>query len=105
MQRLTSGETRAQGPSVFDAVLPQPRTNLGFYRDIAVLAFKAPLIAADPATNQPAPNARLEIQRAVYGADGSGSAEVKDRLVEMIKSGRKSVIASSSELPGATVTW
>ena len=41
MQRVTTSEVRVTGPTLFDAVLPQPPTTLGFYRDIAVLAFPA----------------------------------------------------------------
>ncbi|MCS7224542.1 MAG: glycosyl hydrolase [Armatimonadetes bacterium] len=36
MQRLTWSEVRLQGPTTFDGVVPQPPTNWGFYRDIAV---------------------------------------------------------------------
>ena len=32
-------ETGAKGPGRFSAVLPQPETRAGYYRDIAVLAF------------------------------------------------------------------
>jgi len=42
MQTVVTSETRAKGPAKFDAVLPQPRTNHGYYRDIAVLAFPTP---------------------------------------------------------------
>ena len=100
MQRLTSSEIHAQGPAVFDAVLPQPVTTLGFYRDIAVLAFKSPAIKADPAAGTATKTAKLEIQRAVYGADGGGSADVKARLVAAIQRGQKSITASSGELGG-----
>ncbi|HZT21875.1 MAG TPA: glycosyl hydrolase, partial [Verrucomicrobiae bacterium] len=41
MQRVTTSEVRLTGPTNFDGVLPQPPTKLGFYRDIAVLAFPA----------------------------------------------------------------
>jgi len=40
MQCLTSSEATVSGPTNFNDVLPQPRVTLGFYRDIAVLAFK-----------------------------------------------------------------
>lgn len=46
MQMLVSSETRARGPSRFDAKLPQPETRMGFYRDIAVLAFPTPAAEA-----------------------------------------------------------
>jgi hypothetical protein len=73
MQRLTSSETRAQGPASFNAVLPQPPVTLGFYRDIAVLAFKAPAAEVDTASDAAQSAAKLKISRAVYEAeDGSG---------------------------------
>ena len=43
MQRVTTSEVRVTGPTNFQAALPQPPTTLGFYRDIAVLAFLAPV--------------------------------------------------------------
>src|ERR1700677_4466014 len=98
MQRLTSSETNIQGPAVFDAVLPQPPVTLGFYRDIAVLAFKAPAGRAD--TGAGAPAGTLEITHAVYGADGGGSADVKAKLVALITSGRQSIVAGNDELDG-----
>ncbi|HTL71986.1 MAG TPA: glycosyl hydrolase, partial [bacterium] len=100
MQRLTSSETRAHGPAVFDAVLPQPPVTLGFYRDIAVLAFPAPAVEAGNTSDAATPAAKLEIKSAVYGADGGGSADVKARIVSLIKSGRKSIVADSDELGG-----
>ena len=39
MQQVTTSELRVTGPTNFDAALPQPPTKLGFYRDIAVLAY------------------------------------------------------------------
>lgn len=39
MQELTWSETNLVGPLHFEAVLSQPRTSAGFYRDIAVQAF------------------------------------------------------------------
>jgi len=100
MQRLTSSETHVQGPAAFDAVLSQPATTLGYYRDIAVLAFKSPALQVASASGTATSAAKLEIQRAVYGADGGGSADVKARLLDLIKSGKKSVTASSGELGG-----
>lgn len=100
MQRLTASETRVQGPTVFDAVLPQPATTLGYYRDVAVLAFQATAVkvpAVSGAGNEPA---KLEIQRAVYGAEGGPGADVTDRIIEHLKRGHKSITASSGELGG-----
>ncbi|MDF9828253.1 hypothetical protein M2447_002371 [Ereboglobus sp. PH5-10] len=42
MQKVVWTERRVSGPAKFDAVLKQPQTNEGFYRDIAVLAFPTP---------------------------------------------------------------
>ena len=42
MQTIVTSETTGKGPSHFDAVLPQPHTKHGYYRDIAVLAFPTP---------------------------------------------------------------
>lgn len=42
MQELTWAETSAEGGHEFSAVLPQPPTRLGYYRDAAILAFPAP---------------------------------------------------------------
>jgi hypothetical protein len=42
MQKVVFSETRIAGPQRYDAVLPQPETLCGFYRDIAVLAFPTP---------------------------------------------------------------
>jgi hypothetical protein len=42
MMRVTTSEVRVTGPTNFSATLSQPPTTLGFYRDIAVLAFPAP---------------------------------------------------------------
>ena len=100
MQQLTSSETNFHGPAVFDAVLPQPKMKLNFYRDIAVLAFKSP----GPNENLPgdasSAKGKLEIQRAVYGADGGGWADVKDQLLKLIERGQESVVAGNGELGG-----
>jgi len=42
MQRVVFAEVQVSGPTKFSAVLPQPETKAGFYRDIAVLAFPRP---------------------------------------------------------------
>jgi hypothetical protein len=41
MQCVVTSERRVQGPSLFDGVLAQPPSKLGFYRDIAIQAFAA----------------------------------------------------------------
>ncbi len=42
MQKITTSEVPVTGPADFNKSLPQPDTELDFYRDIAVLAFPAP---------------------------------------------------------------
>lgn len=42
MQIVTFSERRVKGPGRFEEVLAQPPTKLGFYRDIALLAFPTP---------------------------------------------------------------
>jgi len=42
MQMVVTTVTRLQGPTRFDGVLPQSMTRVGFYRDIAVLAYSTP---------------------------------------------------------------
>src|SRR5262249_7580581 len=42
MQIVVSSEMRVRGPGTFAAVLPQPESKQGYYRDIAVLAFPTP---------------------------------------------------------------
>ena len=50
MQRVVTSEQRVQGPSLFDGVLPQPPSKLGFYRDIAVLAIRRRIARGIPLT-------------------------------------------------------
>ena len=97
MQRLTSSEARIAGPHRFDAVLPLPPANLGYYHDIGVLAFKAPPVAAQ---STGARAAKLEITRAVYEPDFGGVADVTSRLNEMVRDGRKSVGVNNIDLGG-----
>jgi hypothetical protein len=46
MQMVVTSEQKATGPARFDAVLPQPMTRHGYYRDIAILAFPSPAAEA-----------------------------------------------------------
>lgn len=100
MQCLASSETNVAGPVVFDAPLPQPPVILDFYRDIAVLAFRVSPVVANAVSNAPSAD-RLEIKSAVYETKSSGpSADVTAKIIAMIKSGQKSVVASNDELGG-----
>lgn len=42
LQRLVSSELQIDGGQKFSKALPQPQTKLGFYRDVAVLAYPSP---------------------------------------------------------------
>jgi len=50
MQFVTTSETVAQGPSQFSAKLAQPPAKNGFYRDIALLAFRTPAAGEETVT-------------------------------------------------------
>jgi hypothetical protein len=45
MQVVVTSETSVSGPMRFEGVLPQPKTNDGYYRNIAVLALPTPATA------------------------------------------------------------
>ena len=51
--------------------------------------------AADTASGPATSAAKLEIQRAGFGADGFGSADVKTKLMALIQSGQKSIVANN----------
>lgn len=46
MQMVVSSELRVRGPAKLNLVLPQPPTRAGYYRDIAVIAFRTPRVEA-----------------------------------------------------------
>ena len=52
-------------------------------------------VAADTASGAATSAAKLEIQRAIYGADGGGSADVKTKLMALIQSGQNSIVANN----------
>lgn len=99
MQKIISSETQVTGPAKVDKVLAQPPANLGFYRDIGAVAFPDP--SAKSSSDSASSPARLEVKRAVYeGRDNGGSTDVTDRLRELIKTGRKSVVADNEQMGG-----
>ena len=99
MQRLTSSETSVHGPAAFNAVLAQPPVTLGFYRDIAVLAFKVPPLAVTAAPA--AAPGKIEIKHAVYEAKGGGgSVDVTAKIMALMRAGEKSVAASNDKMGG-----
>ncbi len=48
MQIAVTSEKQVRGPARFEEVIPQPKANLGFYRDAAVLAFRTPKAELEP---------------------------------------------------------
>jgi hypothetical protein len=99
MQCLTSSETEVEGPKLFEAALAQPADKLGFYRDVAVLAFRAP--AGEVSVGSSKEPGQLVIKRAVYAAqNGGGSKDVTDKIIALVKRGQKSVVAGNDEMGG-----
>jgi len=97
MQRLTSSETTAHGPTTFDAALPQPTTTLDYYRDIAVLAYKIPPSKFAP--HKGTAEEKLVVKHAAYqSTNGGGGLDVTDKIIAMIKSGKTSVGANNEEM-------
>jgi hypothetical protein len=86
MQTVVTSETHVKGPKKFDAVLPQPQTNLDYYRDIAVLAFPTP--ADKTRIEQLAPKS-LSQQQYEYGLQPAAkkvpatATIARDRIVEL----------------------
>ena len=77
MQMVTVSETKVKGQTKYSAVLPQPRTNAEYYRDIAVLAFATPKDEAFRIANIRA-KALYEYQ---YGLQPSADAVPADAVV------------------------
>ena len=101
MQCLTSSETAVHGPALFNALLPQPPVTLGFYRDVAVLAFQVHAPAPDLTSNAAPAAGKIEIKRAFYETkDGGVSADVTPEIMALVQAGQTSVVASSGNLGG-----
>ncbi len=75
MMAVVTSERPVQGPGQFHDVLPLPPSRLGFYRDIAVLAFPTPagetIRMADAAPRVTASASGLEVARLVDGRRGT----------------------------------
>jgi hypothetical protein len=98
MQTVVSSETQATGPAKFDAVLPQPQTNHGYYRDIAVVAFPTPTDKATIDQLSPKTLSHQEYEYAMQPAAKqvpAGAIVAKDRVV---------VLTSKLEADGK-LTW
>ena len=88
MQTVVISEKQVKGPANFDAVLPQPHTNCGYYRDIAVVAFPTP---KEKGTIDRLPPKTLSQQEYDYGvqpdtksgAGGGGGGEGEHRRSDL----------------------
>jgi len=98
MQTVVTSETHAKGPAKFDAVLPQPRTSHGYYRDIAVLAFPTP---SAKATIDKLPPKALSEQQYEYGIQPDSKKVPAAAIVA-----RDSVVVLTSSLGAdGKLTW
>jgi hypothetical protein len=84
MKIVVTGEMRVQGGSRLSAPPPQPAGNMGFYRDIAVLAFPAKAVRRAI----PELNAKIYLQRAdipsAKTADYAAEAAVRrDEIIDL----------------------
>ena len=75
---VTWSQTTVKGPIQFDAFLPQPKSKLNFYRDIAVLAYP---LRHGPAPN-PHPIANLPVKGSFKEA-GSSTPDTKPLLFDI----------------------
>ncbi len=99
MQKLTWSQTAVRGATIFDAVLAQPPAKLGYYRDVAVLAFPTPpdeqrpdpvpvITASDPRFN---PARLLADQSATVGGgnwDGPQATPASAALLAAVPKGQ-----------------
>jgi hypothetical protein len=86
MKIVVTSEVQVKGPTVFDGALPQPRKNLDFYRDIAVLAFHTPtgeLVKMQDA--KPAVTLSVDTEKGAYAVDGNPSTAVQLRMPKASK--------------------
>ncbi len=100
MQRLTASEVHVAGPTQFHEALPQPPVTLGYYRDVAVLAFKIPT-PVKPLNKSGGAQGKLEIKKAVYEAeDGAAEADVKAKVLQFVNAGQFSIPVGNGEMGG-----
>ena len=78
MQVVVTSETQVKGPAKFEGTLAQPPTKLGFYRDVAVLAFRTP-VGEKSKMRDAAPTATLSDakQDASKAIDGNSATTVR----------------------------
>jgi hypothetical protein len=88
MQKVVWTETRVTGPSAVPVRVPAPKANLGFYRDIAVIAFPTPaaetVLLPEAGVTSSDPKAKLdqlsdgnEETHVTLSADGSNEVWIR----------------------------
>ena len=103
MQRVTISEQPVTGPAHFSGVLPAPPARLGFYRDIAVLAFRTP--AGEDGTGK---SLRINNFDAKSGANGQFvlSSPAKDRVSADLVVPRAGIVDLTGALqPDGRLEW
>ncbi len=96
MQFVTSSEQKVSGPQHFEAALAQPNTQLGYYQDIAILAFPTPAQGfAIPNLNTKAAFERGDNIEPAQGPEAPPEAVVK----------RASVVNLTSRFQGGKLSW
>ena len=103
MQRVTTSEQPVKGPAYFSAVLPAPKARLGFYRDIAVLAFQTP--AGENGTGRPL---RIDNLDAKSGANGQSvlSSPARGRVpADQVVQHEKIVDLTDKLQPDGRLAW
>ena len=103
MQRVTTSEQKVKGPMHFSGVLPSPPAKLGFYRDIAVLAFRTP--EGEIGTGKPSMIKNIE---AKSGANGEFvlSAPAKGHVAADLVVQRTGIVDLTGELHAdGRLTW
>lgn len=84
MQKVVWSETEVQGPAHFEAVLAQPKTVAGYYRDVSVLAFPTPGDYRVPEIEAKAAYDRRDFgPRADYGQVAPEQTIQRDRIVNL----------------------
>ncbi|MDR1866062.1 MAG: hypothetical protein LBR08_10895 [Bacteroidales bacterium] len=101
MKTVVTSEIQVKGPARVSSLPPQPKTNLNFYRDIAVLAFPTPAVDPDKPAIQRL-NAKLFLHRSMLNYE-----EPKELPAEMLVP-EDAVIDLTDKLlasGGQTVAW
>ncbi len=92
MQVVVTSEKQVRGGTKFEGEMPQPPTNEGFFRDIAVLAFPTPKDPANPAYRIPNMPVKSMTWNRLYGGslkDGSPgevpseSVIARERIIDL----------------------